>query len=95
MDFVQLAAQHPTEMAAVVGVAMLLIGQLVKKTGMEGKYVATILCVLIGLGYTAFTTFVPVEAQSSIVSFASTSFTTSWALYELAWKPVRNKMAGV
>lgn len=92
MNLIQLISQHPTEAAAIAGVLMLVVAQLVKKTGLEGKYVAAGLCVLIGLAYTAFVTYVPVAVQQNVIAFASTAFTTSWALYEMLWKPARTKL---
>lgn len=83
---------EPSALAALVGAVILLIGQLVKKTGIEGKYVAAALAVLAGVAYTAFKQLVPLELQTSVVGFTSTAFATSWFLFEMIWKPVRARL---
>lgn len=88
----ELITSNATAIAALVGVAMLLIGQLAKCTGLEGKYVAAGMAVAVGILYTAFQKYVPADTQKNVVSFVGTAFTTSWALYELLWKPVRTKL---
>lgn len=94
MNLIQFISQHPTESAAIAGVAMVIVGQIVKKTGLAGQYVAAGLAVIVGISYTAFTTFVPVEVQQNVVAFAGTAFATSWTLYELMYKPVRKMITG-
>lgn len=82
----------PTMMAVLSGVGMLLIGQVVKRYGFEGKYVAAALAVAIGIGYTFFKMAVPQEQQEALIGFVTTAFTTSWVIYEFVWKPVRSKI---
>ena len=88
-DFI---STNPVLASAITGAVMYIVACLVKKTGLPSKYIVAGLTVLVGVGYTAFTKWVPVEVQENIVAFASTALATSWAIYEMIHKPAKAKM---
>ena len=68
--------------AALAGLVINGLAALAKALKLPAKHVVLAAAVLIGIGYTAFTTYVPTDLQTSIVTFVATAMSTSWIVWE-------------
>jgi uncharacterized membrane protein YebE (DUF533 family) len=68
--------------AALAGLLINAAAGLSKWLKVETKHVVLGTAVAIGLGYTAFTMYLPVELQDNVVAFVMTALSTSWIVWE-------------
>lgn len=77
--------------AALAGLVINALAALAKWLKIPAKHVVLGVAVLIGIAYTAFSTYVPADLQTSIVTFAATAMSTSWIVWEYVL-PILRKM---
>lgn len=74
-------------LAILAGLVLTAVTQFAKNQGIEAKYIVVVLAAVLGAGYTAFVTYLPVELQDSIRAFITTAMSTAWLVYEFILKP--------
>ena len=70
----------------IVGLVMNIITQLAKMWRIDPRVILVFLCVIAGLAYSSFQTFVPEEMRQSITMFATSSMAFAVTMYEFFWK---------
>lgn len=83
----------PAILAAIGAVAVMVVTEIGRRTGLATQWVLVGATALIGICYVAFERFVPPAVQEHVISFAAQAFVIQWALYEGIWKKVRQQLA--
>lgn len=79
-------------LSALGALLVLFVTELVRRTGIEAKYIVAVGCMLVGLMYAGFEAAVPPAAREAIISFVLRVAGLQWALYEYVWKNWREKL---
>lgn len=76
----------PEMISGVVGIALFAIVQLSKYTKLVPEAVIIGGSIIVGILYTLFSKYLPMELQQNVVAFVSTAFKTSWMIYTVIYK---------